>query len=213
MFAALKSALGVGKQWPQYTRDDVAKHNTHNSLWIVADDKVYDVTDFIQLHPGGAVAVLKRGGGCHDCRQDYKFHSKGAREQWKKFQIGVLSEVEYQKAIPKHAAPSDEMLKAATIPLRYGGPAPSQPAVVDDLPHASVSMSRTDPDGDEDDGGEDCVAEGQCCRGGAPSAACQTCPHAPSCMKKLAAQQEAKAHYHASACAPATAVKPQLSSW
>jgi len=42
------------------SRDEVAKNNTEDSLWFVIDSKVYDVTDFLDAHPGGE-AVLKQG--------------------------------------------------------------------------------------------------------------------------------------------------------
>ncbi len=42
------------------TRDAVAKNNTDKSLWFIIDSKVYDVTDFLDAHPGGE-AVLKQG--------------------------------------------------------------------------------------------------------------------------------------------------------
>lgn len=42
------------------TREAVAKNNTEDSLWFVIDSKVYDVTDFVDAHPGGE-SVLKQG--------------------------------------------------------------------------------------------------------------------------------------------------------
>ncbi|PBP20573.1 acyl-CoA dehydrogenase domain-containing protein [Diplocarpon rosae] len=42
------------------TRDEVAENNTEESLWFVINSKVYDVTDFLDVHPGGE-AVLKQG--------------------------------------------------------------------------------------------------------------------------------------------------------
>lgn len=35
------------------TRAEVAKNNTEDSLWFVIDSKVYDVTGFLDAHPGG----------------------------------------------------------------------------------------------------------------------------------------------------------------
>ncbi len=43
-----------------FTREEVAKNNTEESLWLIIDSNVYDVTDFIDAHPGGE-AVLKQG--------------------------------------------------------------------------------------------------------------------------------------------------------
>eukprot|EP00924_Labyrinthula_sp_SR-Ha-C_P006766 maker-scaffold_29-snap-gene-4.5-mRNA-1 protein AED:0.01 eAED:0.01 QI:124/1/1/1/1/1/2/249/594 len=45
-----------------FTRDEVAKHNTRNDLWIIVKEKVYDVTSYIDLHQGGDEAILKYGG-------------------------------------------------------------------------------------------------------------------------------------------------------
>ena len=42
------------------TRAEVAKNNTEDSLWFIIDSKVYDVTDFVDAHPGGEF-VLKQG--------------------------------------------------------------------------------------------------------------------------------------------------------
>ncbi|KAF7717175.1 Cytochrome b2, mitochondrial [Penicillium ucsense] len=40
----------------------VAKHNNNRSCWVVLYGKVYDVTDFISSHPGGANVILKWAG-------------------------------------------------------------------------------------------------------------------------------------------------------
>ncbi len=37
----------------QYSWEEISKHNTEESLWIVVNDKVYDVTGFLKKHPGG----------------------------------------------------------------------------------------------------------------------------------------------------------------
>ncbi len=46
----------------EYTMDEVSKHNTAESLWIAVDNKVYDVTEFLEKHPGGPKALLYFGG-------------------------------------------------------------------------------------------------------------------------------------------------------
>ncbi|GAA6011297.1 hypothetical protein JCM10207_008290 [Rhodosporidiobolus poonsookiae] len=44
------------------TAEEVAKHNTPDSLWMVIDDKVWDVTDFYELHPGGQKVLQQNAG-------------------------------------------------------------------------------------------------------------------------------------------------------
>jgi predicted heme/steroid binding protein len=45
-----------------YTRDEVAKHNTEDSLWCIIDHRVYDLTDFLDAHPGGSVVLSQIAG-------------------------------------------------------------------------------------------------------------------------------------------------------
>ncbi|KAI0886463.1 FMN-dependent dehydrogenase-domain-containing protein [Annulohypoxylon maeteangense] len=41
---------------------EVAKHNTLSSCWIVISGKVYDVTPYLEHHPGGAAILARQGG-------------------------------------------------------------------------------------------------------------------------------------------------------
>ncbi|KFY75852.1 hypothetical protein V498_09885 [Pseudogymnoascus sp. VKM F-4517 (FW-2822)] len=44
------------------TGEDVAKHNSKNSLWVIIHGKAYDVTEFAPEHPGGMGIILKYAG-------------------------------------------------------------------------------------------------------------------------------------------------------
>ncbi|GJE91365.1 glyoxylate dehydrogenase [Phanerochaete sordida] len=44
------------------TGPEVAKHNGRDSCWIIVHGKVYDVTDFLDEHPGGSRIILKYAG-------------------------------------------------------------------------------------------------------------------------------------------------------
>lgn len=46
----------------RFTMEEIAKHNTVDSCWIVAHGNVYDATNFLSLHPAGAKPLLSRAG-------------------------------------------------------------------------------------------------------------------------------------------------------
>lgn len=41
---------------------EVNKHNSPTSCWVVINGEVYDVTSFLDVHPGGRQAILKVAG-------------------------------------------------------------------------------------------------------------------------------------------------------
>lgn len=41
---------------------EIAKHTSSDSCWIVIHGRVYDVTGFLDKHPGGRSILLKQGG-------------------------------------------------------------------------------------------------------------------------------------------------------
>jgi len=55
--AAVEVAGGGG-----YTVEDVAKHNSKESCWVIIDNQVLDVTTFLKEHPGGELAILTFAG-------------------------------------------------------------------------------------------------------------------------------------------------------
>ncbi|EAW08016.1 FMN-dependent alpha-hydroxy acid dehydrogenase [Aspergillus clavatus NRRL 1] len=59
---------------------EVAKHNTPDSCWVILYGKVYDVTNFLSEHPGGAKIILKLAG--KDATEEYDpIHPPGILEE------------------------------------------------------------------------------------------------------------------------------------
>ncbi|KAJ5637793.1 hypothetical protein N7490_007672 [Penicillium lividum] len=44
------------------TKEDIEQHNSRNSCWVAIRGGVYDVTDFLDSHPGGANVILRCAG-------------------------------------------------------------------------------------------------------------------------------------------------------
>ncbi|WVZ64608.1 hypothetical protein U9M48_014103 [Paspalum notatum var. saurae] len=52
---------GSGETPRSYTKEEVSTHNTRKDCWIIIKDKVYDVTSYVEEHPGGD-AILNNAG-------------------------------------------------------------------------------------------------------------------------------------------------------
>ncbi|KIV77618.1 hypothetical protein PV11_09406 [Exophiala sideris] len=71
------------------TRAEVAKNNTEDSLWCIIDHKVYDLTDFLDAHPGGSV-VLQQIAGQDATSAFYNLHRQEVLQKYSSLCIGVL---------------------------------------------------------------------------------------------------------------------------
>jgi cytochrome b involved in lipid metabolism len=61
----LESVFGLKQQFckmKELAIDEVTKHNTENDFWLVIDGKVYDITNFLAMHPGGEQILYPYGG-------------------------------------------------------------------------------------------------------------------------------------------------------
>ncbi|PMD23956.1 acyl-CoA dehydrogenase-like protein [Hyaloscypha hepaticicola] len=80
-----------------FAREEVAKNNTEDSLWFIIDSSVYDVTDFIDAHPGGE-AVLKQVAGTDCTDAFYNLHRQEVLQKYSSLCIGQI-EGEQSKVI------------------------------------------------------------------------------------------------------------------
>lgn len=73
-----------------YPMREVYKHCHYTSCWIVIDNFVYDVTDFIRMHPGGQEIIMEHAG--RDATTAFRAtgHSSHAAQLLLKYKIGQL---------------------------------------------------------------------------------------------------------------------------
>jgi cytochrome b involved in lipid metabolism len=92
-----------------YSTCEIARHNTEDSAWLVVGNDVFDVTKFLNQHPGGKESILRKSGGVVDCSKDFLFHSKNGRKLWRSCYIGRV-----QKCISerKHDEPDGSSLRS-----------------------------------------------------------------------------------------------------
>lgn len=87
-----KDLSGTGGQLLEVTSQELAKHNTINDCWIAIDGKVYNVTHYLDFHPGG-VEEMMRGSGKDATDLFNQIHTwVNYRSMLKKCLVGHLAE-------------------------------------------------------------------------------------------------------------------------
>ncbi|EOD43051.1 putative mitochondrial cytochrome b2 protein [Neofusicoccum parvum UCRNP2] len=113
-----------------FSHDEVSKHNTSESCWVVLYGHVYDVTSFLNEHPGGSKIILQLAGT--DATEEYDpIHPPGILEETLpaeaklgKFDESTLPAAEKAPAVQQQEA------KAAAV---GGDPATTEPEGPPDL--------------------------------------------------------------------------------
>ncbi|NWZ28275.1 CYB5B protein, partial [Asarcornis scutulata] len=72
---------------------EVARRNCSREAWLVIHGRVYDVTRFLEEHPGGEEVLLEQAG--KDATESFEDvgHSTDAREMLKQYYIGEVHPV------------------------------------------------------------------------------------------------------------------------
>ncbi|NXJ85641.1 CYB5B protein, partial [Trogon melanurus] len=79
--------------------EEVAKRNSSRETWLVIHGSVYDVTRFLEEHPGGEEVLLEQAG--RDATESFEDvgHSTDAREMLKQYYIGEVHPVRPSRLI------------------------------------------------------------------------------------------------------------------
>lgn len=75
-----------------FTEREVARHCSKDSCWVLLGTRVYDVTAFLRMHPGGEALIRSRSG--KDISRVMEGpphrHSENARRWMEQYYIGEL---------------------------------------------------------------------------------------------------------------------------
>uniref|UniRef100_A0A673XIS4 Cytochrome b5 n=1 Tax=Salmo trutta TaxID=8032 RepID=A0A673XIS4_SALTR len=91
-----------GQAVKYYRLSEIEEQNTFKSTWIIINFNVYDVTKFLEEHPGGEEVLREQAGG--DATESFEDvgHSSDAKEMAANMIIGEL----HPDDRPKMAKPS-----------------------------------------------------------------------------------------------------------
>jgi uncharacterized protein with NAD-binding domain and iron-sulfur cluster len=88
--------INIEKFSQSYSIEEISKHNSKEDLWVYFKGNVYNVTNFINEHPGGYI-ILKAGGKnleevWKDNNVAWHLSNKIVQDQLSKYQIGTVKE-------------------------------------------------------------------------------------------------------------------------
>jgi cytochrome b involved in lipid metabolism len=104
------------------TLAEVASHDREEDCYLIIGNertggaKVYDVTKYLDEHPGGDAVLLELAGKYADDMFEDIGHSMNARQQLKEFLVGTLDATEEELAAlraPAHTGNGDSFLLVA----------------------------------------------------------------------------------------------------
>eukprot|EP00475_Leptophrys_vorax_P028629 TRINITY_DN41586_c0_g1_i1.p1 TRINITY_DN41586_c0_g1~~TRINITY_DN41586_c0_g1_i1.p1 ORF type:complete len:137 (-),score=18.71 TRINITY_DN41586_c0_g1_i1:98-508(-) len=100
-----------------YTLEEVSQHNTEKDCWLIVNDKVYDVTKFMDDHPGGSDVMVSSTG--KDATDDFEDigHSKTARDMLEQYYIGEIDKSTLPEKPTKEAGAGAGGDGSATVKL------------------------------------------------------------------------------------------------
>jgi len=97
---AVATSISSAVTGKQYTWEEVSKHNSAESAWIYIGNKVYDITPWLDKHPGGKeMLLLAAGRDCTDLFRMYHPFTDKPRQIMDKFVIGTITKGEFPQYV------------------------------------------------------------------------------------------------------------------
>ncbi|XP_034022720.1 sulfite oxidase, mitochondrial [Thalassophryne amazonica] len=84
---------------PIFSQEEVSKHRTlQDGVWVTYKGSVYDITDFVAIHPGGNKIMLAAGGALEPFWALYAVHNQDhVLEMLEQYKVGELSAEDQKK--------------------------------------------------------------------------------------------------------------------
>lgn len=128
------------KDQTAYTLEQVAEHASKEDCWIIISDKVYDVTEFIAKHPGGAEVLANQCG--KESTQAFQTqggegsHSGDARGMLAGLQVGIITK---ESSGTTSASEATQSSPAVQQPAQTSLPA----SIAQKYPNATIKEDKT----------------------------------------------------------------------
>ncbi|KAJ5118487.1 Cytochrome b5 [Penicillium atrosanguineum] len=90
----LKAQWKADVELPEYSMKDVAAHKSKTDMWIVIHGQVFDITEYLHDHPGGADVLIETAGTDATAEYEDVGHSEDAREIMQPYLVGVLKDAQ-----------------------------------------------------------------------------------------------------------------------
>ncbi|XP_037085713.1 cytochrome b5-like [Pollicipes pollicipes] len=90
----------MGSEKKVFSLKEVQQHTGDPDIWMIIHNRVYDVTKFMDEHPGGEEVLRDMAG--KEATENFEDvgHSTDAREMMKEFEIGELAEADQKTTKP-----------------------------------------------------------------------------------------------------------------
>lgn len=76
-----------------YSNNTIASHNSEGDCWVIFEGNVYDLTDYLNAHPGGAQVIIDVCGADATNAFNSLPHSTAAENNLENYYIGDLEDV------------------------------------------------------------------------------------------------------------------------
>ncbi|OQE43153.1 hypothetical protein PENCOP_c003G01048 [Penicillium coprophilum] len=101
-----------------YTLEEVQRHNKPDDVWIVLHNKVYDVTKYLEDHPGGSAILIEVAGTDATEAFEETGHSDEARDELVQYYVGDLPSEEHAESIEVYRPTFEQVAQTAVVSVK-----------------------------------------------------------------------------------------------